>query len=342
MPLSTDFINNPQAFCTRWVIKAPGGHSEGAGLQGNAPSFLPDRTGPAGGPKRHVGYDLAAAPVRVQWYQYDRDRVQPVVENSSLHGGLQFTHVPLTNDWFDCFVLPWGIGKAARMVLPDQTGVANPVRAFITAEMNGCAFLAAGNPLAPVVAHLNVNVAVAALTPAQKDQELERMTTSVLKLTRGGPAIGNTTATVLRWKPPAPVAPGTLGARLARLGGAYGDTGAEIATYDANTAAQLAARRHKFEIAPTTDIRLATMGVMDLATRRWKFFYQRNICTQYQHKQRLGLGAFGGLAKKVLGDPRVIHAVTRYDHMAGAEYVEIWPNGTGILPVPAHGDPTQA
>ena len=345
MPKSTDFLTNPQNFCNRWVIKMPGGQTEGAGLQGKAATFLTDRTvnqPPVGSaiPKVRAGYTIAANSVRVQWHEYSPGRLELVIDGSAHHGNLQFQNVPLDNDWFNAFILPWGIGKAARMELPDQSLTGAPVRAFFTAEMNGCAFLAAGNPLSPVVAHMNVNVAVGALTLAQKDQELERMTTSVLKGARGGPNIGNETATVLRWVTPDPAAPGTFGGRLARQGHTYADTGNEIANYDAQTTANLHAQHRKFDIAPTTDIRLATMGVLDAATRRWTFFYQRNICTTYAHKQRIG--KLGGIRKRLFGDWRTPQNVTTYEHIGASQYVEIWPNGAGVLNVPAHGDPTQA
>ena len=47
--------------------------------------------------------------------------------------------------------------------------------------MNGCAFLAAGSPRSPVLAHLNVN-AITFNTQQAKDAELDRMATSALKL----------------------------------------------------------------------------------------------------------------------------------------------------------------
>ncbi len=323
----------------------PGGQTEGAALQGRAATFLRDATvtpipqEDGRIPKVKAGFTIPSNAVRVQWYQYTPGRLQLVVDGSAFHGGLVFQGVALDNDWFHAFILPWGIGKAARMGLHNQTAAGAPVRAFFTAEMNGCAFLAAGSPVSPVVAHLNVNVAVGALTQTQKDQELERMTTSVLKRTRGGPNIGNQTATLLRWATPAPAGAGTFGGDLSRQGATYADTGNEIANFDAQTTAGLNAQNRKFDLAPTTDIRLATMGVYNVAGQRWTFFYQRNICTTYSHKKRIG--ALGGIRKRIFGEWRTPDQVTRYDHMAGTEYVEIWPNGVGVLNVPAHGDPTQ-
>jgi hypothetical protein len=60
MPLSTDFLNNPQAFCQNWVIKMPGDQMGGVGLQGVNASFLPEFTAKQQGHKYHVGYNLGA------------------------------------------------------------------------------------------------------------------------------------------------------------------------------------------------------------------------------------------------------------------------------------------
>jgi hypothetical protein len=246
---------------------------------------------------------------------------------------------PALTDWFRAYVLPWGIGKVARMEVPDQTAVAgvNKVRAFFTAEMNGCAFLAAGNPASPVVAHLNVNAITFNTQPA-KDGELDRMVTSALKLTRGGPNIGGQTGAVLHWKQPAnPTAP-TLGASLARRGALYADRGTEITNFDQNLSTNVAGQGRKFYNAPTTDIRLATMGVMDAGTNRWQFFYQRNFCTSFATIKKLGAL---GLVKNIFGDWRTPRHENYYARIPGNEYILIWPVGAGIVNIPAHGDPTQ-
>jgi hypothetical protein len=338
MPLSTDFLTDPRTFCQTWVIKMPGDQAGGVGLQNEHATFLPEFTAKQMGHKFHVGYNIAAAGVEVCWHQYAQGCLELVVRNSQYH--LLLNGPPLT-DWFRAYVLPWGIGKVARMELPDQTAVAggNKVRAFFTAEMNGCAFLAAGNPISPVVAHLNVNAITFTTQPA-KDAELDRMVTSALKLTRGGPNIGGLTGGVLHWKQPAnAAAPApTLGTRLARGGGVYADTGAEAANFNQNITANTAAQGRKFYNAPTTDIRLATMGVMNPGDNRWQFFYQRNFCTSFATIKKIGAL---GVVKNVFGDWRAPLHENYYARIPGNEYILIWPIGAGIVNVPAHGDPTQ-
>ena len=156
MPLSTDFLTNPRTFCQHWVIKMPGDQAGGVGLQNAAATFLPEYAAKQLGHKFHVGYNVAAAGADVCWYEYTPGHLELVVRNSQRH---QIMTGPPLADWFEAFVLPWGMGKVARMEVPDQTAVLGPnkVRAFFTAEMNGCAFLAAGSPRSPVLAHLNVN-----------------------------------------------------------------------------------------------------------------------------------------------------------------------------------------
>lgn len=335
MPLSTGFLADPRAFCQKWVIKMPGDQQQGAGLQNANAAFLPEFAAKQMGHKLYVGYNIAAAPVDVCWHEYEPGHLQLVVRNSQQH--LLMTGPALT-DWFEAFVLPWGIGKAARMELPDQTAAANKVRAFFTAEMNGCAFLAVGNPVSPVVAHMNVN-AQTFLTQPAKDAELDRMVTSTLKLARGGPNVGNTTGAVLHWKQPANIAAPTLGPRLARRGTTYADGGNEIANFDQQLAANTAAEDRKYYNVPTTDIRLSTMGVMDPGTNRWQFFYQRNFCTSYATIKKLG--PILGAAKNLVGDWRAPRRAVYYEHIPGTEYLLIWPVGAGIVDIPAHGDPTQ-
>lgn len=336
MPLSTDFLTDPRTFCQTWVIRMPGDQQGGVGLQNEHATFFPEFAAKQAGHKFHVGYNIAAGAVEVCWHQYAAHCLELVVRNSQKHLTM---NGPALTDWFDAYVLPWGIGKVARMELPDQTAVAGPnkVRAFFTAEMNGCAFLAAGNPTSPVVAHLNVNAITFNTQPA-KDTELDRMVTSALKLTRGGPNIGGQTGAVLHWKQPANAAAPLLGARLARGGGVYADTGAEVTNFDQNLAANTAAQNRKFYNAPTTDIRLATMGIMDGASNRWQFFYQRNFCTSFATVKRIGAL---GVVKNVFGDWRAPRHENYYAHIPGDQYILIWPIGAGVVNIPAHGDPTQ-
>jgi hypothetical protein len=337
MPLSTDFLSNPRTFCQNWVIKMPGGQHEGAGLQNANATFLPEYQAKQAGHKYHVGYSLPAATVQVCWNEYEDGQLELVVQNSGYHGAM---NNPL-GDWFSAYVLPWGAGKVARMELPDQTGVAGPnkVKAFFTAEMNGCAFLAAGNPSSPVVSHLNVD-AQTPFTPVQKDAELDRMVTSALKLTRGGPAIGGETGAVLHWKQPVNAAAPTVGAQLARTGSRYADQGAETAGFDNSVTASVGAANRKFHngIPPVSDIKVSTMGVMDPASNQWQFFYQRNFYTSYTTIKKIGnLGPI----KNIFGDWRAPRHHRYYERMPGYECVLIWPVGAGVVNIPAHGDPTQ-
>jgi hypothetical protein len=336
MPLSVDFLNDPRTFCQRWVIRMPGDHGGGVGLQNENASFLPELVAKQANHKYHVGYNIAAGGVDVCWHEYADGRLELVVRNSQAHLAM---NNPALADWFRAFVLPWGAGKVARMELPNQSAVAaaNKVRAFFTAEMNGCAFLAAGSPASPVVAHLNVN-AQSVLTQPAKEVELDRMVTSTLKLARGGPNIGGQTGAVLHWKAANNPPGATLGATLARRGSTYADTGAEITNFDQQLAANTAADGRKFYTAPTTDIRLATMGLMDGGTNRWQFFYQRNYCTSFATVKKIGAL---GVIKNVFGDWRTPHRENYYAHVVGDEYLLMWPMGAAIVNIPAHGDPTQ-
>ena len=255
MPLSTDFLNNPRTFCQNWVIKMPGGQHEGAGLQNANATFLPEYQAKQAGHKYHVGYDIPAAAVQVCWNQYENGQLELVVQGSGYAGT-----VAGLGDWFPAYVLPWGSGKVARMELPDQTNVAaaNKIRAFFTAEMNGCAFLAAGNPSSPIVSHLNVDAQIP-FTPVQKDAELDRMVTSALKLTRGGPAIGGQSGAVVHWKQPVNAAAPTVGTKLARRGGTYADQGGEITAFDQTVTASVGAETEN-----------TTMGFLRYRTSSWQ------------------------------------------------------------------------
>lgn len=337
MPLSTDFLNNPRTFCQNWVIKMPTGQHEGAGLQNANATFLPEHNAKQAGHKYYVGYTIPAAAVQVCWNQYENGQLELVVQGSGYAGT-----VAGLGDWFPAYVLPWGSGKVARMEIPDQTNVAAPnqIRAFFTAEMNGCAFLAAGNPSSPIVSHLNVDAQIP-FTPVQKDTELDRMVTSALKLTRGGPAIGGQTGAVVHWKQPVNAAAPTVGTKLARRGGTYADTGGEIAAFDQTVNASVAAANRKYDhgIPPVSDIKLATMGIMDAATNQWQFFYQRNFYTSYTTIKKIGAL---GVIKNTFGDWRAPRFHRYYERMPGSEYILIWPVGAGVVNIPAHGDPTQA
>jgi len=122
----------------------------------------------------------------VCWHPLDNLRLQLVVQGSQDAAALVAAGAMLV-DWFSCYFLPWGPRQIARMELPAQaTGaVANPVRAFFTAEMNGCSFLAAGNPASPLVSHHNVTQGNANLTQAQKDS-VQSMVKVLLRAKRGG------------------------------------------------------------------------------------------------------------------------------------------------------------
>jgi hypothetical protein len=335
MPLSADFFADPRAFCQLWVIRMPGDQAGGVGIQNLHATFLNDSRAKQQGATMNVGYNIAAAPTDVCWHEYFPGRLELVVRNSAQHNLMT---APL-NDWFEAFLLPWGAGKVTRMELPNQPAAApNKVRAFFTAEMNGCAFLVAGNSKSPVVAHLNVN-AMNFATAQAKEAELDRMVTSAVKLSRGGPNIGGKTGAVLHWKPSTtnPAAP-TLGTTLARRGGTYGDSGAEITSFDQVLTADTAAQERKFYTAPTTDIRIATMGVMNPTDSRWQFFYQRNYCTNFSTVKKIGNL---GVVKDVFGDWRTPRRENYYARLTGSEYILIWPVGAGVVPIPAHGDPTQ-
>jgi len=317
----------------------PGDQDGGVGLQNHHASFFPEFTAKQNGHKYHVGYNIAAAAVNVAWHEYATGHLEIVVQNSVRHNDLVIRGV-VFNDWFSAYVLPWGIGKVARMEIPNQSAIAaaNKVRAFFTAEMNGCAFLAAGDSRAPVLAHLNVN-AITFNTQAGKETELERMVTSALKTTRGGPNIANKTGAVVHWKQPATAAAATTGVRLAKRGGVYADGGNEIANFDLALTQKVAAEGRKFYYPPTTDIRLATMGVMDAGNNRWQFFYQRNFCTTFATVKKIGAM---GVVKNIVGDWRNPRRENYYARIVGNEYILVWPIGAGIVNIPAHGDPTQA
>ncbi|HZD04767.1 MAG TPA: hypothetical protein VE173_07610, partial [Longimicrobiales bacterium] len=240
----------------------------------------------------------------------------------------------------------WGRGKVGRMEIPNQAGVANPVRAFFTAEMNGCTFLVGGDPMSPVVSHFNVNNPEVGpgLTQQQKDDVMASMATAVLRAKRGGPNIGGQTGTVLRWVDPAVAGGHTMGEQLSKSGVRYQRTAAEDAAAETQIRTQLAAQRHKLTpfVAgggdqPIFDTRIATMGVMDAANHRWQFFYQRTLYVSYYHIRRLG--RWGGLIKVLGRDHRQREAVQTYLHIPGSEYNDLWPVGHGIMNIPAHGDP---
>jgi hypothetical protein len=361
MPLSADFLANPRQFCLRWICIMPGTTNEGAKLPSPGPSPMVGGALPAPGtpwvntgqffnnraPGEHMhkmGYNVAAAATQVCWHQLDDHRLKLMIQGSTdanaLGGAL--------TDWFPCYFLPLGPGQIGRMLLPAQPSatVAAPVRAFFTAEMNGCSFLAAGNPASPLVSHYNVSQGNANLSQAQKDQIQSDMVKAMLRAKRGGPNLGGTSAGVLRKVAAAGGGDGLSGTRIAESANTpYALTPAEEQIVNQMVAAELRQRNlkeHGMAGAGATilDIRIATMGTLDSGNRRWSFFYQRNVMAQTQAIARLG--RMGGLIKLLGQDNRAPQYLARYLRIPGWEYNVLWPGGTGHVAIPAHGDPDQA
>jgi hypothetical protein len=356
MPLSADFLANPRQFCQRWICIMPGTTNEGAKL----PSPLPPQNNPDGSlpadgtpwrntgqffgnraPGEHdhkMGYNIAANARQVCWHPLDQNRVRLFIQGSADANALGAA----LNDWFPAYFLPWGPGQIGRMELPTQptATVPAPVRAFFTAEMNGCSFLAAGNPLSPLVSHYNVSQGNANLTQAQKDQIQASMVKAMLRAKRAGPNVANATAGVLRKATPAGAGDGLTGTRVANSASTpYEITAAEQLILDQLVDTDLQNRNMKDPAAAIVDIRVATMGTLDAAARTWSFFYQRNVMAYSQAKTKLG--KMGGLIKLVGQDHRPTIALQRYLRIPGWEYTELWPGGYGHVGIPAHGDPDQ-
>jgi hypothetical protein len=354
MPLSVDFLNNPQQFCTNYVTTIAGTTIEDAqlpvvGFAGgafqNTGTFFNNRS--AGGSAVKTGYDVAANSSDVCWHEYETGKVRLIRRNSNAHVTLTGGGIAL-NDWFPAYFLPWGSGKIGRMLIPAQgAAVVNPVRAFFTAEMNGCSFFAGGSRRSPVVAHYNVgpNADGTPLTQDDKDQIQNAMVKSLIDKNPLANLSGKRVA-ALRWLPPTHAADATTGAQIASSQvNVYGPLAAEGLAAEQRIAAAIAAQNAKLVAGPAnpsgviTNIRVAMMGTMDTVSRRWTFFYQRNFYTQSNYIAKLGKR--GGWIKFRGNDNRQVQTLVRFLHIAGWEYTELWPNGAGVMRMPAHGDPRQ-
>lgn len=356
MPLSTDFLNNPQTFCQHHAIQMPGTTMEDAtlptigrahGAWTNEGNFYAVPTPLVGGAvvNCNMGYDKAAVAVNVCWIALPNNEIRLFVQGSADQTNWANAHPGAFNDWFQAYFLPWGGGKIARMVLPAQgPAVANPVRAFFTAEMNGCSFVVGGSKSSPVVAHYNVANPNNNLTQNQKDQEQNAMVKATLNPGGGVPNVANKRVAALRWVAPTYAGDNTTGAAIAsNQVTPYEALGTEVNSLRNNIATQLAAANRKFDpnVANATglmeNIRVAMMGVLDPATRHWTFFYQRNFASRVDYKDKLGKR--GGLIKFLGRDTRATQVQMRRDLIAGWEYTELWPNGPGVARMPAHGNP---
>jgi len=162
---------------------------------------------------------------------------------------------------------------------------------------------------------------------------------------RGGANLGNENAAVLRWKPPSAHGDPTTGAHLASNPvNVYEALPMEVTHVENDVRQGLAGNNEKVILGGgmpgsgiLTDLRVATMGTLDAASRHWTFFYQRSMFTQVNSKQRLG--RMGGIIKLLGRDHRQLHQNVRYMRIGGWEYTELWPNGAGVVTIPAHGDP---
>ena len=352
MPLSTDFLNNPQNFCQHHAIRMAGSTNEAAklpdptfalGAWNNAGSYYPVAAGGAG--NVNLGYDVAANAVNVCWIDVGDNQVRLFIQGSNdqlvaAGNGTVFA------DWFPAYFLPWGAGKIGRMRLPAQPAatVPVPVRAFFTAEMNGCSFVVGGSKKSPVVAHYNVANPTGALTQNQKDQTQIAMVKATL--TPGGvvPNVGGKRVNALRWVPNTYNADATTGATIANNPMTpYDALGAEVTTVENNVRTGLLAHNQKPVPGPAnpngiiSNIRVAMMGVLDPGTRDWRFFYQRNFYTQTNYKDKLGWT--GGMQKKLGMDHRQVQTQVKHLLINGWEYTELWPNGPGVMRMPGHGNP---
>jgi hypothetical protein len=337
----------------RYICIMPGTTTAGAKLPSAGP---PPIGSPAGtpwlntgnffnnrAPGEHVhktGYNVNAAPVQVCWHPLDNLRLQLVVQGSQDAAALVAAGAMLV-DWFSCYFLPWGPGQIARMELPAQATGAS-------------CFLYSGDEW--LLLSGSRESCLVACEPPQRDprqrqpdagSERQRAVSNgegTAARKEKGPNLGGTTAGVLRSAAPAGPGDGLTGTRIASSANTpYTLTAAEQTTLDGMVAAELAQQNLKARPAPANptgtifDVRVSTMGTLDVGTRRWSFFYQRNAMTHTDAITRLGRA--GGLIKFLGKDNRAGQNLQRYLRIPGWEHTVLWPAGVGLVAIPAHGDP---
>lgn len=325
MSLKQEYLSQTDQFLNRYAARMPGSGGDGGATPARGGDFLPvqgvDHMGDA--KTFMAGYDIAPKPVEVAWHQVHPAEVKLLVRGTPT--AAQYPGVP-DDEWFEAYVLPWNQGCSARLKIPRATGV----NAFFTAEMNGCCFVVGGSETDPWTAHFNVGDVSNAVNREAKWK-------SMLGETMKGARFTNIAA-LRKWDTPGAVAaPG----RLDRLGASaprYQATATEQT--DAATAVErefTAANKKNVGAAPITDLKVATMGLRDPATGRWRFFYQRSVFTQVASVKKK-LGRAGGLIKLLNLDKRRAESVNRYMLIDGSQNVALWPNGPGRVNVPVVDD----
>lgn len=163
-------------------------------------------------------------------------------------------------DWFDCYFLPYSQGRYVYATLGSACDY------FFTATMNGCSFMASGNPQSPVVTHVNTMEAADTLPGALVTKAtIKGRYASKINV---GPSNTNNAALLGKYKPAdtTPAAGLTVGFRGStqkyKMSNAElaGLTGPDIVPESDGTV--------------TADINCFVLGIRGKSG--WQFYYQRS------------------------------------------------------------------
>ena len=318
-----EFQNNTQQFSNTYPVKLPGSGNDGGKIGGQIQGqFYPH------GPNRFKrGHNIPAQSKRVGFLDHPSGYLDLVIDGSQYCGieapkapgkGVSVRQAIIPIEWFNAYFLPWQNGFIARMDLP----VVGNVQYFFTGEMNGCAFLVAGNPNRPMVAHLNIEepMNTGPNWHQQRQQELEFQ----IRLALQGKNRAN--AKILtKWGP----ARNTLNfeGRLIRYGPTYDRNQLEETTA-IHSFDNLLLNKNK-KILPNSrnniiaDIKCSMMGIKQGGA--WRFFYQRVIEVYASGIVKKLNSKWKGFKKKIGGDHRVRERNSARIIIPGSGYNQFWP-----------------